>query len=125
MSSKFQQKPFKIGSSPLELFYKKEILKNLVKFIRKHLCRTLLFNKITGSEVATWRCSVYFLKKGVIKNLGDLSWPATSEALAQVFSCEFCEFFKNTFFYRTPPVTTFADWNHATVLKRDSSTGVF
>ena len=26
------------------------------------------------------------------------------EALAQVFSCEFCEISKNTFFYRTPPV---------------------
>ena len=26
------------------------------------------------------------------------------EALAQVFPCEFCETFKNTFFYRTPPV---------------------
>ena len=26
------------------------------------------------------------------------------ESLAQVFSCEFCEFSKNTYFYRTPPV---------------------
>ena len=26
------------------------------------------------------------------------------ETLAQVFSCEFCEIFKGTFFYRTPPV---------------------
>ena len=26
------------------------------------------------------------------------------EALAQVLSCEFCEIFKSTFFYRTPPV---------------------
>ena len=26
------------------------------------------------------------------------------ETLAQVFSCEFCEIFKNTFFYRTPLV---------------------
>ena len=26
------------------------------------------------------------------------------ETLAQVFSCEFCEIFKNTRFYRTPPV---------------------
>ena len=26
--------------------------------------------------------------------------------LAQVFSCEFCEIFKNTVFYRTPPVAT-------------------
>ena len=23
----------------------------------------------------------------------------------QAFSCEFCQIFKNTFFYRTPPVT--------------------
>ena len=29
------------------------------------------------------------------------------ETLAQVFSCEFCEIFKNTFFYRTPLVATF------------------
>ena len=28
------------------------------------------------------------------------------ESLAQVFSCEFCEISKNTFFYRTPPVAT-------------------
>ena len=27
------------------------------------------------------------------------------ETLAQVFSCEFCKIFKNTFSYRTPPVT--------------------
>ena len=26
------------------------------------------------------------------------------ETLAQVFSCEFCEIFKNTYFYRTPLV---------------------
>ena len=26
------------------------------------------------------------------------------ETLAQVFSCEFCKIFKNTFFYRTHPV---------------------
>ena len=28
------------------------------------------------------------------------------EALAHVFSCEFCEISKNTFSYRTPPVAT-------------------
>ena len=26
------------------------------------------------------------------------------DALAQLFSCEFCEIFKNIVFYRTPPV---------------------
>ena len=28
-------------------------------------------------------------------------------APTKVFSCECCEFFKNSFFYRTPPVTAF------------------
>ena len=28
------------------------------------------------------------------------------ETQAQVFSCKFCEIFKNTFFRRTPPVAT-------------------
>ena len=27
------------------------------------------------------------------------------ETLAHAFSCEFCELFKNTFLYRTPPMT--------------------
>ena len=26
------------------------------------------------------------------------------ETLVQLFSCEFCEIFKNTFFHKTPPV---------------------
>ena len=29
------------------------------------------------------------------------------ETLAQVFSCEICEIFKNTFFYKTPLVAAF------------------
>ena len=65
MSSKPQQKPFNIGSSPPEVFYTKEILKTLVE---KQLCRSLLFHKITGSEAVTWRCSAkkVFLKIGKI-----------------------------------------------------------
>ena len=43
------------------------------------------------AEAAIQRCSIEidcnFIKK---------------ETMAQVFSCEFCEIFKNTFFYRTP-----------------------
>ena len=112
MSSKPQQKPFKIGSSPPEVFYSKEILKNFVKFIGKHLCWSLLFHKVTSSEAVTWRCSV---KKAC--NL------FKKETMAQVFFCEFCKIFKNTF-YRTPGAT-FSDQNHTTVLKKDSSTGVF
>ena len=41
-----------------------------------------LFNKVVGN-------ASNFIKK---------------ETLAQVLSCEFREIFKNTFFYRTPPV---------------------
>ena len=43
-----------------------------------------LFNKVAGLRSAT------LLKKRL--------------TLAQVFPCEFCEIYKNTFSYRTPPV---------------------
>ena len=50
---------------------RKGVLKNFAKFIGKHLCQS-----VRGLKAAT------FLKK----------------TLAPVFSCEFCEIFKNTFF---------------------------
>ena len=56
---------------------KKYVLRNFAKFTRKHLCQSLFFNKVAGLRPVT------FLKK---------------ETLAQVFSCEFCKIFKNTFF---------------------------
>ena len=52
-------------------------------------------------------CKFVMIKKA------DKSWqiidlgPATllrKKTLAQVFSCEFCEIYKNTFYYRTPLV---------------------
>ena len=59
-------------SSRLEVLCKKGLLKNLAKLVGKHLCQssflTFFFN---------------FFKK---------------EPLAHVFSIEFCEIFKNTFF---------------------------
>ena len=69
-------------SSRLAVFRKKDALENFTKFTGKHLCQSLFFNKVPGITPAT------LLKK----------------RLAQVFSCEFCEIFKNTFFYRTSPV---------------------
>ena len=50
--------------------------RNFTKFTRKHLCQSLFFNKVAGLKPAT------LLKK----------------VLTQVFSCEFCEISKNTFF---------------------------
>ena len=53
---------------------RKGVLRNFVKFTGKHLCRSVLFNR---SEACN------FVKK---------------ETLGQVFSYEFCEISKNTFF---------------------------
>ena len=62
---------FEWQKQPLETFCKKRVaLKNLAKFTEKHMCQSLLFNKVAG------------LKK---------------QTLAQVFSCEFCEIFKNIY----------------------------
>ena len=72
----------KSRSSRLELFWKKGVVRNFAKFIGKHLCQSLFFNKDTDLRPVT------LLKK----------------TLAQVFSCEFCEISKKTFFNRTPPV---------------------
>ena len=37
------------------------------------------------------------------------------ETLAQMLSCDFCKIFKNTFFYRTPPVAAFNIWDFTAV----------
>ena len=62
-----------------EVFYKKGVLRCLAKFTGKDLCQSLFC-----------RPACNFIKK---------------ETMAQTFSCQFCEISKNTFSYRTPPVT--------------------
>ena len=69
-------------SSRPDVFCEKGVLRNYAKFTGKHVCQSLFFNKVAGGA-----CN--FLKK---------------ETLTHVFSCEFCEISKNTFFYRTPLV---------------------
>ena len=59
------------------MFSKKGVLRNFTKLTGKHLCQSLFLIKLQA------------IKK---------------ETLAQVFSCEFCEISKNTFFHRTPLV---------------------
>ena len=53
---------------------RKGVLRNFAKFRGKHLCQVLFFNKVAAPE------------------------PEKKEALAHVFSCEFCEISKNKFF---------------------------
>ena len=72
-------------SSRPEVFCEKDVLRNFAKFTGKHLCQSLFFNKVAGGASK-------FIKKGT---------------LAHVFSSEFCEISKNTFFYRTPLVAAF------------------
>ena len=46
-----------------------------------------------------------FCEKGVLRNFVKFGGACNfikKETLTQVFSCEFCEISKNTFFYRTP-----------------------
>ena len=56
------------------MFCKKGVLKVFVKFTEKELRVSIFLVKITTSKI---------------------------ETLAQCFTCEFCQFFKNTFFSRT------------------------
>ena len=74
----------------------KDVLKNFAKFTEKHLWQGLFLKKLQAgnlklSEAASRRCSV---KKGVLKKFGNF----TRQTPTQVFSNEFCELFKNTYF---------------------------
>ena len=66
-----------------EVFCKKGVLENFAKSIGKQLYQSPFLTKLQA-----WGLQLY-LKK---------------ETLAQVFSCEFCEISKNTYFHRTPLV---------------------
>ena len=54
-------------------------------------------------EIFRSSCPEVFCKEGVLKNFAKIHRKTpVPETMAQVFSCEFCEISKNTFFYRTP-----------------------
>ena len=69
---------------------KKGVLKKFTKFTWKHLCWSLFLIKLQTSGLQLYN----FTKK---------------ETLTQVLSCEFRGIFKNSCFYRTPPVAAFED----------------
>ena len=72
------------GRIEADVIFKKDVLKNFATFTGKHLCQSLFFNKAAGQA----KPATLFKK----------------ESLPQVFSCEFCEIFRNIFSYRTLPV---------------------
>ena len=61
------------------------VRKNFTKFTGKHLCMSLFFNKVAGLRPSGLQ--IYY-----------------NETPTQVFSCEYCQIFKNSFFNRTPLV---------------------
>ena len=69
-------------SSRPEVLCKKSVHKNFAKLTRKHLCLSVFLKKVE-------RIACNFIKK---------------ETLLLVLSCEFCEIFMNTYFYRIPLV---------------------
>ena len=73
------------------MFCKKGVLKNFAKSTGKSLCQKSLFELSCRLRPAT------ILEKRL---------------LVQVFSCEFCELFKNTFCYRTRPAAASVFRNH-------------
>ena len=69
-------------SSISQMFFKIGALKNFANFIGKHQCKSIFLINLQSLNT----CNV------------------VKETPTQVFSCEICEVFKNTCFYRTPPV---------------------
>ena len=76
-----QRKP---GSSLPEVFCKKGVLRNFTKLKGKHLYQRLFFNKVAGLRLGG-RFPVNFAN--IYKNT----------LQAWVFSCRFCENYKDTF----------------------------
>ena len=90
-----------------------EIFKNT--FLIEHLRRLLLLDIETETLKVRvfqfWSCFMWFFSDSKLRSSHRRCsmWPQAcnfikKETLTQVFSCEFCESFKNTFFYRTPLV---------------------
>ena len=97
-----------IYSSHRRCSLRKDALRNFAKFTGKHLCLSLFLNKGAGRGLH-W---VSFLIKLQAESCNFIE----KEPLAQVFSCEFCEISKNTFFteylfYRIPLGDFFCIYN--------------
>ena len=80
---------------PSKGFFKESVMRNFAEFTRKHLSRNLFFDKVKFCRCST-SLKVSFL--------------------AQVFSCEFCEICKNTFFAEHDR-ETLSDYSSINVVK--------
>ena len=78
-------------------------------FPKVDLMKQIKYWAVSGNSRVVQRCSVKKMlleisQENTCVRVSFLIKLQNKETLAQVFSCEFCEISKNTFFYRTPPV---------------------
>ena len=67
------------------------------------ICFNIEIYKLIGNTIV-WKESPGGVLKNFTNSTGKHLWQSLFYNKAQVFSCEFCEIFKNTFFNRTPTV---------------------
>ena len=89
------------------LIVKKIVLKNFTKFTGKHLCLSLFFCRprpVTLLKKPCWHTTSFQRQQEVVRHSATSYQRSNDvlylrqEALAQGFSCEFCNIFQNTFF---------------------------
>ena len=86
-----------------------------VRFFTKFFWSGCSWDNVKKLRNSHRRCS---LRKGALRNFTKFTGKHLAcnfikkEALAQEFSCEFWEIFKNNFSYRAPPVAASANTNH-------------
>ena len=93
----------------------KDVLKNFAKFIEKHFCGNLFCNKVAGCRSGGFLAKFtgkHLCQSLYLNKVADLAYNFIKiETLAQVFSCEFCEISKNTFFTEYVWATAFKAGN--------------
>ena len=91
--------------------YKGAVFRNLlnIEAVVRRCSKNLVFLNILQNSLENTCARVSFLRKLQVSACNFIK----KETLPQVFSYEFCEIFKNTFFYGTPSVAAFVniyDW---------------
>ena len=86
---------FRFKSSRSQMIFKIAVLKNFTKLTGQKLCCSLFLIKLQALRPAT-------LSK---RNSLEISM----DTLTQLFSCQICKIFKNTFSYRTPSMAASLD----------------
>ena len=92
-------------SSCSKMFLKRGVLKNFVILTEKGLCWSLFLIKLQKGPKVLTNLQGFVeaaIRKIFFENIR--ACDIIKKGLTQVFFCEYCEIFKNTFFHKTPLV---------------------